>query len=62
MNSTLGDMLSHPKAGPVVRQMMAAAMGPGARGRHDHGKPGDEQAMLNDMPLRTVVGFFRPGP
>ncbi len=62
MNSTLGDLLSHPKAGPVVRQMMAAAMGPGgpAEGMTME-NPEMMQAMLNDMPLRTVVGFFGPG-
>ena len=62
MNSTLGDLLSHPKAGPLVQQMMADAMGPGgpAEGMTME-NPEMMQAMLNDMPLRTIVGFFGPG-
>ncbi len=62
MNSTLGDLLGHPKAGPVVRDMLAAVMGPGGPGEGmTMENPEMMQAMLNDMPLRTIVGFFGPG-
>lgn len=62
MNTTLGDLLTHPKAGPVVQNMLTSLMGPGGAGSGlTMENPEMMQAMMNDMPLRTIVSFFGPG-